>query len=110
MALFCAIRPEELAKISWKNITLDEKTVTIGSEIAKMREWRIVEISDNCIAWLLPYAFKKTPIRGKNWRRDFDTVKALAGYGGREKKGMRHTGISHHLVEHQHEGKTAAWA
>jgi hypothetical protein len=23
---------------------------------------------------------------------------------------MRHTGISHHLAQHQHEGKTATWA
>lgn len=58
--------------------------------------------------------------QGKNWRRDFDAVKARAGYGGRsgEEAGlkrwtadvMRHTGISYHLAQHQHEGKTAAWA
>jgi hypothetical protein len=62
----------------------------------------------------------KTPIKGKNWRRDFDAVKAASGYGGRTGQQaelkpwtadvMRHTGISNHLAQHQHEGRTAAWA
>jgi len=47
-------------------------------------------------------------------------VKGKAGYGGRSGEQselkpwtadvMRHTGISHHLALHQHEGKTATWA
>jgi len=85
-----------------------------------MRQRRIVEIAGNAVAFLLRHADGKTPICGKNFRRDFDAVKALAGYGGRSGGNvelkpwvadvMRHSGISAHLAEHQHEGKTAAWA
>lgn len=120
LGLFCAIRPKELERLTWDDIDIEAQTVTLGAKIAKMRERRIVEISDNCMKWLLPHAAKRTPLVGPNWRRDFDAVKRAAGYGGRdgEQDGlkpwpvdvMRHTGISAHLVEHEHEGKTAAWA
>ncbi len=120
LGLFCAIRPTELARLSWNEIDLQDKTVTIGAKLAKMRQRRIVEIPKNAVQFLAPHALAKTPIKGKNARRDFDAVKAAAGYGGRsgEKTAlqpwtadiMRHTGISHHLAQHQHEGKTASWA
>lgn len=120
LGLFCAIRPTELARLSWDDIDLKEQTVTIGAKLAKMRQRRIVEIPESAVAFLTSHAKDKTPIIGKNWRRDFDKVKSLAGYGGRHGKNadlkpwpadvMRHTGISYHLATYQHEGKTAAWA
>jgi integrase len=120
LGLFCAIRPTELARLSWNEIDLQAKTVTIGTKLAKMRQRRIVEIPKNAVQFLIPHALAKTPLKGKNARRDFDAVKAAAGYGGRAAENaalkhwtadiMRHTGISHHLAQHQHEGKTASWA
>jgi integrase len=120
LGLFCAIRPTELARLSWDDMDLEAETVTIGSRLAKMRQRRIVEIPKNAVAFLAPHMAVQTPMKGKNWRRDFDKVKGLAGYGGRSRGGtvlkewppdvMRHTGISYHLAAHQHEGKTAAWA
>jgi integrase len=120
LGLFCAIRPTELARLSWNEIDIKAGTVTIGAKLAKMRQRRIVEIPKNALQFLVPHALSKTPIKGKNWRRDFDAVKAASGYGGRAGQQaelkpwtadvMRHTGISNHLAQHQHEGKTAAWA
>ena len=40
----------------------------------------------NLLAWLMPHAVKKTPIRGVNWRKDFDAVKAAAGWGTKSDK------------------------
>ncbi|HZM06244.1 MAG TPA: site-specific integrase [Candidatus Saccharimonadales bacterium] len=119
LGLFCAIRPTELARITWNEIDLESMTVTIGAKLAKMRQRRIVEIPKNARQFLLPHALAKTALKGTNWRREFDAVKTLAGYGGRGAKDglktwtadiMRHTGISYHLAKHQHEGKTATWA
>lgn len=120
LGLYCAIRPTELARLSWNEIDLKAKTVTIGAKLAKMRQRRIVEIPKNAIQFLTTHALTKTPIKGKNARRDFDAVKAAAGFGGRANKNsdlkpwtadiLRHTGISYHLAQHQHEVKTAAWA
>jgi integrase len=104
LGLFCAIRPTELARLSWKEIDLEAKTVTIGAKMAKMRARRIVEVSDNAVTWLA------LPIKGPNWRKDFTEVRTLAGIKHWTQDVLRHTGISHHLSQHQHEGRTAVWA
>ena len=120
LATFAGIRPTELARISWKEIDLDQKTVTIQGAQAKMRSRRVVELSDNAVSWLLPFAVSRPAIRPSNFRNDFDAVKELAGFGtATEEKpnlkpwtqdGMRHTAISMHFKFHGHEGKTASWA
>lgn len=120
LATFAGLRPTELARLSWEAIDLKAKTVTITGKIAKMRSRRVVEMSDSLIEWLRPFAKAVPSLVGKNWRRDFDAVKAKAGFGTPTTKKpklkpwtpdiMRHTAISYHLAKFQHEGKTALWA
>ncbi len=127
LGLFAGLRPTELSRLSWSRIDLKAKTITIGSDIAKMRSKRIVEMSDNLREWLSPFAVSKPPIVGTNWRRDFDQLKLAIGYGNPKRLSkedqekhphlkpwtqdvMRHTAISFHLARYQHEGKTASWA
>ena len=137
IGLFAAIRPNEIAGLDWANIDLEEKLITISSGTAKMRQRRLVEISDNLAAWLRPHASESGPVLPQNSRRDFDTIKAIAGYAFTKSRVnvhtvedafpeldwenlperptwtpdvLRHTAISYHLAQHQHEGKTAAWA
>ncbi len=45
LALFAAIRPTELARITWDNIDLEAGTITIGAKMAKMRQRRIVDMA-----------------------------------------------------------------
>jgi integrase len=101
LALFAAIRPTELARITWDNLDLDAGTITIGAKMAKMRQRRIVDMAclteknkggreyalpANLIAWLKPHAAAKHPFRGVNWRKDFDAVKLAAGFGNPDLK------------------------
>jgi len=129
LATFCAIRPDELARLGWEQIDLQERQVTITASAAKKRGRRVVDIPANCVAWLRPHVKRKTPIHGANWRNDFDAVREAAGFGtpapedaSREEKKeraglkpwpqdvLRHTGISCHYRDHGDEGLTAAWA
>lgn len=135
LGMFCAIRPRELSRLTWDDIDLKGRTVTIGAKVSKVRGRRIVEIPRNAVAWLLRHAPKHTPIKGKNWRKDFDALKEKIGYAGANRQTgkkvsssekvveiiprplkpwpqdvLRHTGISHHFAFHKHEGKTAEWA
>jgi integrase len=126
LATFCAIRPDELARVAWEQVDLKEKQLTITASAAKKRGRRVVDMPENCIAWLRAHATRKTPIRGKNWRRDFEAVQELAGYGAATEEELakklepklkpwpqdvlRHTGISCHYRLHGDEGLTAAWA
>jgi integrase len=139
LALFAGMRPDqELKRITWDDINCDSETITVSGKVAKMRSKRVIEAvclvdkqgkketkrPSNLFQWLRPHANKdpKTPIKGANWRRDFDAVKLLAGFGtpeeGEDKPKlkpwvqdyMRHTAISYHFAWCQHEGKTAMWA
>jgi integrase len=127
LALFAGLRPTELSRLTWQRIDLKAKTITLGSDVAKMRSKRIVEMSDNLREWLSPFAVANPPIVGTNWRRDFDAIKLAVGFGNpkriskkdKEKHPelkpwtqdiMRHTAISFHLARYQHEGRTATWA
>lgn len=114
LALFTGIRPTELARLTWKQIDLEEKTITIQGEQAKMRSRRVVDISDNAAKWLLPFVVSRPNIRPKNFRKDFAAIQKFAGFGTSAKRWtpdiMRHTAISMHYKAHGHEGKTASWA
>jgi integrase len=134
LGLFCGIRPDELKRLRWSDIDVKAKEVTIRKSVSKVKRVRVVSISDNAMEWLLPHAVEKTPIVAKNWRKDFDAVKAHAGFGNpefqmnlpvprndeeREQRKqmkpwpqdcMRHTAISFYLRKHGDEGKAATWA
>ena len=113
LALFAAIRPTELARLTWDNLDLQAGTITIGAKMAKMRQRRIVDLASlteqvekivpckkgkrtkkikatltttNLIDWLKPHADDKTPFCGANWRKDFDAVKLAAGFGNPDHK------------------------
>lgn len=127
IGMFAGVRPKEIERMTWEDVNLAAKTITISGKAAKLRARRIVELSDNLVAWLKPFALSKPAFVGKNFRRHLDAVKVLAGFGGRKAKPegdapetpalkpwtsdvMRHTAISYHLAKWQHEGKTALWA
>jgi integrase len=123
LSLFCAVRPREIERLTWDQIDVESQTVEIGKEQAKKRSRRVVAISDNAMKWLLPHALKRAPLVGPNFRKNFDAVKAAAGFrvwrmGTEEAKGrpewipdaMRHTAISYYLAKHADKEKTATWA
>lgn len=74
LGLFCGLRTEELKRLGWQHIHLDEEKpyVSIGSEIAKKRRKRNVEIPENAKAWLLPYKQNSGPVGEHRHVTDFD--------------------------------------
>lgn len=123
LATFAAIRPAEIERLNWSDIKeLNSKTpyIVIEGEHAKKRKRRVVALSKNAAAWLRIYAEKKRAFVGVNFRRDFDRVKLLAGFGTPTKKHpelkrwpddvLRHTGVTHKLNETGSASKTALWA
>ena len=55
--------------------------MTITASAAKKRGRRVVDMPENCVAWLRGPAARKPGIRGANWRNDFDAVRERAGFG-----------------------------
>jgi site-specific recombinase XerD len=96
LSLFAGIRPAELSRLSWGSIKLEGGTIAIDAKGSKLRARRVIEmprlatgkgdakLPPNLVDWLQPHALKKTPIVGKNFRKDLDQVKERAGLVSRE--------------------------
>jgi hypothetical protein len=90
----------------------------------------VVDIAANCGARLASHSQKRTPIKGSNWRKDFDWIKGKIGFGNKDRfpkpkddeekqhlealkpwpqDVLRHTGITCHYRLHGDEAKTASW-
>lgn len=106
LALFCGIRPDELTRMLWSDVLLDEKTVVIRENVSKTKRRRFIDISDNAVAWLnlcdrstkkiVPFsAATLTRARRKNW----DAVKSDDRLWVQQV--MRHTYCSSWLAMHE---------
>lgn len=120
LGFFAGLRPKELARITWGHINLEQKVIRLTGDVAKKRQRRTVELSDNLVEWL--HDFKDKSIVGPNWRKDMDKVRRLAGFKSswpdkRDKNlkpwpedGIRHTALSYHFARDNDEKSTAYWA
>ncbi len=122
LCLFGGLRPFEAARLRWEQVNLADKEIRIEANQTKTKRARVIAIDNTLAAWLRAYQGK--PLYPANWRRDFDTIKAVAGFGNperfpkeqREKIGklkpwpddvLRHTGISHYFRSTGSYGRTA---
>jgi integrase len=54
LGLFCGLRTEEIKRLNWENVHLDDDTpfVTVGADIAKKGRIRNIDIPENAQLWL----------------------------------------------------------
>ena len=100
LGIFAGIRPEEIDRLSWEDIT--ENSINIRGKNSKTRQRRIVRISANLRGWLSLGG--SLPI--KNKRKRLKAIREAA----RVKWGqdiMRHTFASYHLAYHGSPDRTA---
>ena len=123
LSLFAGLRPTEVARLTWERVDLTEGTITLDGAMAKTRQRRIVTLSENAVAWLLPLSPKRTKFTPGSFKRHFGRVKKAAGFNGKAGETedgkklrpwiqdyMRHTAVSMYLAKHKHEGEAATWA
>lgn len=60
--LFAGLRHSEAARLDWRDVHLEERSLYVPKAIGKGTRDRHVPISDNLAAWLLPYARRSGPI------------------------------------------------
>jgi integrase len=120
VCLFGGLRPFEAQRLTWEAVNLADGEIRLEGNQTKTGNSRVVTICPTLRAWL--EAYKGTPFFPSNWRKDFDEIKRVAGYGGRvdgesedsEDKlkpwpvdVLRHTGISHYFRHTGSYGQTA---
>lgn len=102
---FAGLRPEnELVNLDWKDVDFAAKAIRVSPATAKKRRQRYVDISDNLIKWLAPYA-RKTGKIGHS-RSALHAVRDLAGVKW-AKDVMRHSYGSYLLAHNEDAPKTA---
>lgn len=115
VCLFSGLRPFEAARLTWDDVNLKDRQISLAGNQTKTGSPRVVAICDTLGAWL--ESAKGKEFYPSNWRKDFDEVKQAAGFSGR-KEGeqnlkpwpedvMRHTAISHYFRKTGSYGQTA---
>ena len=107
---FCGIRPEEVEKLTWDNVNLEERFVTIPSGVAKGRQIRNVEIPDCAVEWLLRVPKRSGPLSEPYHKRrwPFTRLRKAAGISEWPHDALRHSAGSYHYALHQSAAKTIA--
>lgn len=125
LCLFGGLRPFEAARLRLNQINLKDREIRLEPEQTKTKTGRVVTMGDTLKAWLT--AYKRKPVYPANWRKDFDLIKAAAGYGNPKRLPkrvaekfsewrqwpedvLRHTAISHFFRKGGSYGLTAEWA
>jgi len=52
ICLFAGLRPSECEKLTWENINLIERQITVRGETSKVKDTRNVHIEDNLFEWI----------------------------------------------------------
>ena len=66
---FCGIRPEEVEKLTWEHVNLEDRFITIPSGVAKGRQIRNVEIPECAIEWILRIPKRTGPLSDSYHKR-----------------------------------------
>jgi integrase len=117
LGAFAGIRPEEIVRLTWEEVSLEKGHITITAAKSKTAQHRYVKILPCLEAWLRPLIGSGS-IQGGNFRRRYDETRRLAGFALRGNKrrrrededkslvpwphdALRHSFASYHLAKYQ---------
>ncbi|MFA7345835.1 MAG: tyrosine-type recombinase/integrase [Terrimicrobiaceae bacterium] len=110
IGLFAGLRTAELATLNWEDVHLtgSQRFIEVTARKAKTRQRRIVSISDNLAAWLMPVARSTGPVVPTAYRERHEHLQKLANLTPWPRNVLRHSFGSYHLAFHKNEALTAA--
>jgi integrase len=112
LGLFCGLRTEELKRLQWSAVRLDEAEpfVVVGAEIAKKRRIRNVPIPPNAVEWLRRWPRKSDRVAPNastsDYRVRFKKLTTAAGIDW-PANAMRHSFGTYHFALHSNSLETA---
>lgn len=107
LGTFAGIRPDEMLKMSWSDVNLETRTVTVND--AKTRRRRIVSLEPRAVALLAGCPLQRGAVAPSNStvRRFKRRAVAALGLAAWPKDLLRHTAASYLLALHGDAGKVA---
>jgi len=104
ICLFAGIRPTECRRLRWDKINFDTKRIQIDASVSKTKQERYVDMSDNLMAWLVPYRQNEGMIFFSG--SSFKTIRAKSKIQWKSDC-MRHSFGTYHVKLYENAGKTA---
>lgn len=105
LALFCGIRPDEIARLTWDCIDLTAGTIRLDASQTKTRHRRIVHLPAVATAWLR--CGGKLPLKRTGRCRWQHNVKKALGIAQWPQDGLRHTAASMMLARDKDASRVA---
>ena len=108
--VFAGIRPEELMRLTWEDVSFEDGVITVRAAASKTGGARHVTICEALLAWLslVPEKERKDAIIPAYWRSRWEAARKRAGWGKEKpwpKDVLRHTFASYHAKTYADFGK-----
>ena len=99
ISLFAGLRAAEMERLDWAEVDLDGGNIEVKSAKSKTGSRRLIPISDNLAAWILPLARRNGAVAPVALRDRLDAAKARAGFKTWPANAMRHSYASYRLAD-----------
>jgi site-specific recombinase XerD len=102
VSFFTGLRRSEALRLDWSAVDLHENFVKLPAAITKTKQGRYIELSENCRAWLEPFAMDSGPVLpcSSNVLRTRERALRVAHNVRPIKHGPRHAFASYWLALH----------
>ncbi len=107
ICLFAGVRPEEVQRMTWNEIHLEDQYLEVSALKSKTRRRRIVTISQALAAWLSEVTVPQGKIAPVNTVKRLRALRKLAGIEVWPHDVLRHSFASYHLAQHESAERTA---
>jgi integrase len=98
LGAFAGVRPEEIKRLDWADVNLDEGHIEIRAANAKTRVRRLIPVQPNLRSWLLPYIQTSGPVQPfVNLGNEFLKAAGQANIKWK-RNGLRHSFISYRVA------------
>jgi integrase len=106
---FAGIRPEEIARLTWEEVSLERGHITVTAAKSKTAQHRYVKILPCLEAWLRPL-MASGAVQGENFRRRYDEARRRAGFALRGNQRRRRPDKDQHAVPWPHDALRHSFA
>ena len=107
LALFAGVRPQELDRLTWRDVDLPGAKVTVAAAMSKVHRRRVTPLAPAAVAWLKFGG--RLPLPPVSRRRYLRRTRKHLGFSAWPTDVLRHTAASMMLEREQDAGKVALW-
>lgn len=109
LGVFTGIRPKELERLRFEDVSFDAGVIRIDAAASKVRRRRIVEMEPNAQLWLSEFRGRTGLIVNFQTRRKLRRLRGLMGWDSWPKDILRHTCASYLMAKHRDAALVSDW-